>query len=825
MSLPRGYTRPRSADRIACRRGQGRPARVRHLSRNIFAALLLVTLTAALFPFPAFAQTAPADDAAGRPVVEVRVVGNRTIADNEILNAVRTKPGEAFDPQTVRDDYGRIYDMRRFSRVEARYETTPAGVIVVFDVEEQSQVGAVRFRGNVAVSDVALRRLVSLEAGRSLDPILLAFAQSAIEEHYRGRNFALVQVRVAREAESGVVTFDIVEGPRVRVKNINFVGADAFPESRLLASKLRRQIGTRIYWPAGLLGRNGRLDERQLDEDVASLQRFYRDQGYFDARVGRKVIFSPDQTEAQVDFLIEEGPRYTINSIRFEGNERLTDEQLQEASRLEPGRPFEADAVRRAQARMVEAYSPFGLIYAQPGLLAQREPDYLTIEESVVFELEPGKVDLVFNISEGKPFRVGKIEVRGNSRTQDKVILRQFDLAPGDVYDSADVQRATRRLLASRYYSRVNVTPVGSDPESRDLLVEVEETSTAIFTVGGAVSSNGGLIGTIKYEQTNFDIADLPERPGDVLGGHAFVGGGQSLRILLEPGTLRSNASIAFFEPFLLDQNLGFGTEAYYRTYRRREFQEGRTGGRIRFVPRIGRDFSTTISLRGEDVRIFDLDDPRAERAPEYLEYDGNTTLTSVGLDLGYSRVDDRRLPTRGFSVGAGWESFGLLGGDPNFQRLTTSFTGYVPLYRNITDQPVVAEFRIDGGYLYNDAPFFERFYGGGYGSLRGFRFRGVSPRGGPVGDTVGGDFSVTGSLGVGFPLYGESIRGVVFSDFGTVESDLELGTIRSSLGFGFRFTFEGLGNVPIALDFAWPLNRRPEDDLQVFSFSLGILQ
>ena len=112
----------------------------------------------------------------------------------------------------------------------------------------------------------------------------------------------------------------------------------------------------------------------------------------------------------------------------------------------------------------------------------------------------------------------------------------------------------------------------------------------------------------------------------------------------------------------------------------------------------------------------------------------------------------------------------------------------------------------------------------GGFGSIRGFRYRGISPRQGPDDDPVGGNFLFSGNLNLGFPLYGQSIRGVIFSDFGTVESDLEFGTIRTSVGFGFRFSFEGLGGIPIALDFGFPLNERPEDDEQVFSFSLGFI-
>src|SRR5690606_23384974 len=164
----------------------------------------------------------------------------------------------------------------------------------------------------------------------------------------------------------------------------------------------------------------------------------------------------------------------------------------------------------------------------------------------------------------------------------------------------------------------------------------------------GAVSSNGGLIGTIKYEQRNFDLTDWPERPGDIIRGSAFTGAGQTFRVLLEPGTERSNATITFFEPYLLDQNLGFGTDAYWRSYQKRVFQQRHYGGRILFSPRFGRNWRTGISIRGEDVEIYDLDDPISARAPEYIEVEGNTTITRLGADVGYRNVDNLVLPARG---------------------------------------------------------------------------------------------------------------------------------------------------------------------------------
>ncbi len=323
----------------------------------------------------------------------------------------------------------------------------------------------------------------------------------------------------------------------------------------------------------------------------------------------------------------------------------------------------------------------------------------------------------------------------------------------------------------------------------------MEEKSTAIISFGGSVNSNGGVFGRIAYEQKNFDIADLPESPGDIFGD-AFQGGGQTFRAVLEPGTIRTNATVSFFEPRLLDQNVGFGVDGSYRTVRRREYRDTRGGGRIRLVPRLGRKLGVTLSLRGEDVRIFDIDEPEEDRAPEILQEEGNTTLTSAGIRVGWTDLDRPFTPTSGYTLSAGWETFGVLGG-PSFQKATLGADFFVPLYRDEKERPWVFEMRGDAGVIYNDAPFFERFYGGGIGSVRGFRFRGISPRGGVADDAIGGNYALSGSAAVGFPLYDETLRGVIFTDFGSIDSDERLTTMRMSAGFGFRLALRRWATCP----------------------------
>jgi outer membrane protein insertion porin family len=223
-------------------------------------------------------------------------------------------------------------------------------------------------------------------------------------------------------------------------------------------------------------------------------------------------------------------------------------------------------------------------------------------------------------------------------------------------------------------------------------------------------------------------------------------------------------------------------------------------------------------------VRIHDIQDPPV-RAPEIIEDRGHNTVTSVSLTFRRDTTNRGAIPSKGSIAQFGWESVGALGGQFQFQKITASLNKYYSLSEDLLERKTVLGLHVDSGYIYNDAPFFERFYAGGIGSIRGFQFRGVSPRAGLAQDAIGGDFSLVGSAEVSFPLAGDSLRGVVFTDAGTVEPDIRIHTLRTSIGAGIRLVIPILGPAPIAVDFAYPLTKDDEDETQIVSFSFGFMQ
>jgi outer membrane protein insertion porin family len=800
---------------------------------KVFLGLLLLGLSLSA---PLIAQTtAPAPPAArtplayaslaGRPVEDVRVLGNTQVSSAIILNVVRTRPGDRFDPATVEEDYQRIYGLKKFANVEAKAEPTAGGgVVVTFIVTEQKQIRTIRFKGNTKVETQTLKDVVDIAEGEAIDSFRLSIARQAIVSLYQTKNYPYANVDFDRDllARTGELVFIITEGPNVRVRKVEFFGNQSFSDDRL-----KDQVQTK-YWI--WIFRPGTFDRDTLDDDVAALRRFYESKGFFDVKVGRKVTESPEQSEVRVTFLIDEGPRYTVDKVTIRGNKRLSEQELLSKLKLVAGRPYDGSILQRDVREIVRAYSPFGFIY-QPG---SDDPNYLRIGrrgEPVrrVFQQKQGHVELIYDISEGKPFKLGRIIVKGNARTQDKVVLREMRVTPGEQYNAAEIADATDRLRASPYFQRdVTITPIGDDPDVRDVIVEVTEARTATFGVGAVVNSNGGLGANITYEQRNFDISNWPDNWGDVLTDRSFIGAGQILRMTLEPGTRASNASIRFTEPWIFDQPYSFTGEAYWRDRVREHWDETRAGGRVTFGKRWNYVWSTALTLRGEDMQVSDIEDEdtfiagQPLRAQEVLDAEGHTTITSAAITLRRDTTNHGVLTYRGTNSQISWESYGVLGG-PTFQKFTTSFDWYTPLNEDLLDRRTIFALRGDAGWIWGDAPFFERFYAGGIGTVRGFRFRGISPRGGLAEDPIGGDFSLTGSAEISFPITGDNLRGVIFADAGTVERELEIGTIRTSVGFGFRLVLPVFQGAPVALDFALPLTRDDEDDTEWFSFSLGI--
>lgn len=358
-----------------------------------------------------------------------------------------------------------------------------------------------------------------------------------------------------------------------------------------------------------------------------------------------------------------------------------------------------------------------------------------------------------------------------------------------------------------------------SDNDFKPITVLVKEQPTGSLMFGVGVNSNAGLVGSIVLNEKNFDIGRPPTSLADLFSGKAWRGGGQEFRAEAVPGTQLQRYSVSFREPMLLDKPISFMASVYYFDRIYNEYEERRIGTRLALGHQINRFWSITGSLRVEQVDIFAIP---AYAPPQITNYQGNSIL--VGPRITVTR-DDRNSILRPTEGGILEGSVEQVLGTYTFPIVNMEATRYFTTYQRPdgSGKHVLAarsQFSLAGA----DAPVFERFFAGGFNSIRGFQFRGVSPN--VDGFMIGGDFMWLNSLEYQVPIKAnDQLYMVAFVDSGTVENRLSINDYRVLAGFGVRVIVPMLGPVPIALDFGFPIVRGPNDRTQVFSFYVGLFR
>ncbi|HVX86240.1 MAG TPA: outer membrane protein assembly factor BamA [Phycisphaerae bacterium] len=773
----------------------------------------------------------------GLPILRVEVEGNNRTDSRLILDQVRSQAGQAFSKQQLDIDTRSIAALDRFITVVPQVipQEDPRtgairGVVVRFVVVERSLASSVEITGNRQFPDQEIRDALVARGGDAIDPAVIETDRETIMDMYRKKGYPLTTVDVDQAAlEQGIIRYHITEGPRARVTAVRFDG-----NAHVDSDYLRFRVQTK---PRFWIFRTGVLDEDKLQADLITIRNIYRKRGFLDARVSYSLEYSPDKTQLSVRFAIVEGARYKIGTIIITGNEIFsTAELLGDQKHFGPGSYAESDKIDALVKRIQDAYGHEGYIDAK-------------VDAATPYTDTPGVVNLTITITEGIPYLVGEVIIRGNANIQDRVIRRQIRIFPDQTFDMVLVRQSIERLKASRIFQDVKVTPIvppDNAPGVRDALVEVAEGQTGRFMMGAGLSTNSGIFGEFSLEQQNFDIANPPHSLGEFLRGQSFKGAGQYFQILLEPGTEFQNYRLDFQEPYLFDTPYSFSNDAYYFTRQRESWDERRIGDVFTFGRRFGDVWSVGLAFRFEQVSITGVTDtngngitdtnyflfdpvanvtngPFNDTAQSIIDQQGSHFLTSIKPSIVRDTTDSRVFPTTGTRTALSLEQYGVMGGELTFTKIDARFDWYVPLYEDLFERKTIFHLGTELGIIPSgNSAFYERFYAGGIGSLRGFRFRGVSPREGPLQDPTGGDFSWVTTAEVNYPIYENLLRGVVFTDFGTVERDITLGTIRSDVGLGVRISIPFFGNIPLALDFAVPTTKAHDDKSQFVSFSLG---
>jgi outer membrane protein insertion porin family len=355
-----------------------------------------------------------------------------------------------------------------------------------------------------------------------------------------------------------------------------------------------------------------------------------------------------------------------------------------------------------------------------------------------------------------------------------------------------------------------------NDPAA-DLLVDLSETQTGRLMLGVAVNSDAGLVGQVLIDEQNFDWRRYPRTMDELVNGRAFRGAGQRFRLEAAPGTEMQRYLASFQEPYLWDTPISLGLSGSYYDRQYYDWDEQRLGGRVSLGYQwTANDLSAAIAYRGENVNIRNI----RVAIPELLEVEGDNVLHGFRLTVANDTRDSGFLATTGhyaeFSVEQVIGSF-------VYSRADLDIRQYALMYeRPDHSGRHVLSYSARLGFTTDDTPVYDRYFAGGYSTMRGFDFRGASPV--KQGVRIGGDFEWLNTLEYLFPLTADDMmHGVAFVDYGSVAENVTLKDIRVAPGFGLRITVPAMGPAPIALDFSWPVASAPYDDKQVFSFSIGL--
>jgi outer membrane protein insertion porin family len=754
--------------------------------RPLLAALLIL-LAAAL---PAAAQPRPGT------VQAIDVVGNQRIEADTIRSFVLFRPGDAFDDdrldRSLRTIFGSgLFRDARLARVGDR---------IVVTVVENPLVNRVAFEGNRAISSDILANEAQLRARSVFTPQQAQADRQRILDLYARRGYfgARVEPRIIELDQNRVdVVFEIADGDPARVSRVAFVGNRSFSDWRLSEVVTTRESA---FWR--FLSTADVFDPDRLAFDRELLRRYYLRRGFADVQItGATAELLPDRSGFVVTFTIEEGTRYRLGPVRIESRVRdLDGETLRRALRVAEGDWYDGQAVEQSAEAIGDAANLAGFPFVQVTPRVSRDRD-------------AGRMDLVFEITEGPRAFVERIEISGNARTEDRVIRREMRLAEGDAFIAAQVRRSQQRIRDLGYFGQAEITPSpGSAPDRVNLNVRVTERPTGEISIGGGYSTDAGFLADFGIRERN------------------FLGSGVDARLAATIAQRRSQVDFSVTDPAFLDRNLAAGFDIFYVTRDLRQvaaYQERRQGFALRmgyeFNERLRQNWAYTLVRRN----VFDV----LPGASLFIqEQRGVTTLSQIGQTLTYDARDSRLEPRDGYVIRLGTDLAGL-GGDVAYFRTRLDGAYYIPLEAIFGDENFVLAIQASVGYLQpiggRGDRIVDRFFLGG-DNLRGFRIGGAGPRDVSTGDSLGGRLIWTQTTELRFPLplpQEVGLLGRAFVDVGSLSrvpsgaNVVDDASPRVGVGFGFSWRSPvGLIN----LDFARAVVREPYDQTQIFRFGFG---
>lgn len=779
----------------------------------------------------------------GRPVEQIHFRGNVKVESDAIRRALSeeerfgTKPvlvGEKLELRTVQEDIRTIWKMNDFDdvRVEAE-DGTEGGVVLTYVVREKRTVRKIYIAGNSEVGLDKINEVLDLKKETIYDPAKVKKNAEKIHDLYVEKGFYLADVRSEIKIFSPTqldVYYYVDEHAKVEVRRVSFIGNKHATDSEL-RSVMQTQEGNWLSF----LTSAGTYREDAFERDVLLLTAAYYDKGYVTVKIGKpNVEMSADKRFLYISIPIEEGEVYTLGKLDFKGDLLgMSPDDMRRRLRVKTGEKFNRTKLGEDIMALNDVYKNLG--YAN-----------VNVSPLTAVDAEKRTVDLTFDLQQGKKVYFERINIRGNTKTRDKVIRRELKIIEGELYSQRLLDYSKNRVQALGFFEKVELnTKKGSEDDRIEVNIEVTERPTGTFQIGAGFSSIENFIGQAQVAQNN------------------LFGRGTTLRLSAQISSLRQLFSVNYIDPYFLDTNLTFAFSAYNQLLFYPNFNRTTRGGDLTW----GYQFGDYVRLLGtyklewvsvgqntSGVSIAGFGQVQSIASGTLANLYRRGWTSSVRLWMQFDSRNDRMFPTKGqFHLLSVEVADRYLASEIDYVRVS----GYARFYRPIWG-PFVFRLNAESGLVFSrradGVPIYERYFLGGIQSIRGFRLFSLGPRIQIQNSLDPGSYLIPFSVGANWQIILNSeieflilpavqIKGVVFFDMGNgynlepkyctsqaVNSSLPevfnpcssyptFQNLRYSVGFGFRW-FSPIG--PLRFEWGIPLNRQVNEDPIVFEFTIG---
>ena len=740
---------------------------------------------------------------------KIEVQGSQRVSPSTVLSYMPVKAGDRFNTAQTTDVIATLYKTGFFSDVSLYREKNN----LIVKVTERSTISAIKISGNKKIKTEDLNKALKssgVVTGEVFNNSTLAqIRQALLEQYYNlGRYNAHVKIDTIPAARNRIaVDINISEGPEAKIRAINVIGNNHYTDQEVKTGfSLTRSNLFSIFTQSDL------YSKEKLNADLEQLRSFYFDRGYLEIKVNSvEVSITPDKRHVYIVIRITEGPQYKISSIGLSGTLLGKRKELQNIIDLKVGNVFSRKRVMQIVDNMKMLLGNYG--YAFPN-----------IDPQAKLNKDKHLVALNFVITPGKRVYVRRVIFTGNTKTADYVMRREMRQPEGGQFSLADIKESTRRLYNLGYLKNIQpgLDPVPGHPNEVDLKYKVEEDSSATASA-----------------QVGWSDAD-----GFIYGGsvteHNFMGTGKSVGVSVNNSQYSQVYSLNYYNPYATINGIGFSMNVFAQRmkadsdWNMSTYTKDNLGGNGSYFIPISEHSSISAGY-GYEHPMIKLYSDSAQEYKDFVNKNGSEfDLIELNTGWNYSNLDRAVFPTQGLVQSLALQlSVPIFDRSLNFYKANYQATWYHPIYKKYLILDTHAYFGYGGGYAGDHKlPFFENYYSGGLGTVRGYQSYSLGPKDSD-GNSLGGNVSINGSVGVIFPNpLGETVRTTAFVDAGNIYttegvSDKHQGNfngvrfsqLRYSVGIQLEWRTPF---APLVFSLAKPLRPRAGDQSELFQFQMG---